>query len=330
MMMPGRKYSASSSSYRYGFNGKENDSEVKGEGNQQDYGMRIHDPRLGRFLSVDPIGKEFPELTTYQFASNSPVANIDLDGGEKLYYTLAIKDGKPELSLTNHVDTYKTSDGKEAKFPLSYEITYNKNVFSFAISSLAGGKYGNAPDNTTDKFDAWYFAITKDEKVSEFSETFYSDDESAVMLLDEAVTEWALGMAVPRDRGTIYEVPGTATGSGKPYVGRHNKPNPTVTRTSNDGRDRTKAIVKDTYDETDESQGKYKEQKRIDVNGGKSNLDNRRNEVNPLKMAELEKKYGQGKWKIIVPKTKTEKAEEKEKQRKIDAQKVDDMIKYHG
>jgi RHS repeat-associated protein len=41
--------------YRYGFNGKGNDNEVKGIGNQQDYGMRIYDPRLGRFLSVDPL-----------------------------------------------------------------------------------------------------------------------------------------------------------------------------------------------------------------------------------------------------------------------------------
>ncbi|HWJ29919.1 MAG TPA: hypothetical protein VNS32_25490, partial [Flavisolibacter sp.] len=41
--------------YRYGFNGKENDDEVKGEGNQQDYGMRVYDTRLGKFLSVDPL-----------------------------------------------------------------------------------------------------------------------------------------------------------------------------------------------------------------------------------------------------------------------------------
>jgi len=45
--------------YRYGFNGKENDNEVKGSGNQQDYGMRIYDPRLGRFLSVDPLYREY-------------------------------------------------------------------------------------------------------------------------------------------------------------------------------------------------------------------------------------------------------------------------------
>jgi len=69
--MTGRKY-ASGNEYRYGFNGKENDNEVKGEGNQQDYGMRIYDPRLGRFLSVDPITADYPELTPYQYASNNP------------------------------------------------------------------------------------------------------------------------------------------------------------------------------------------------------------------------------------------------------------------
>ena len=68
--------------YRYGFNSKENDNEVKGVGNQQDYGMRIYDTRVGRFLSVDPLTKSYPELTPYQFASNSPLANIDLDGLE--------------------------------------------------------------------------------------------------------------------------------------------------------------------------------------------------------------------------------------------------------
>jgi RHS repeat-associated protein len=81
-LMPGRKYSQVNSTYRYGFNGKENDNDVKGEGNQQDYGFRIYDPRLGRFLSVDPISKKYPELTPYQFASNRPIDGIDLDGKE--------------------------------------------------------------------------------------------------------------------------------------------------------------------------------------------------------------------------------------------------------
>lgn len=59
--------------YRYGFNGKGNDNEIKREGNQQDYGLRIYDPRIAKFLSVDPLMKSYPELTPYQFASNTPI-----------------------------------------------------------------------------------------------------------------------------------------------------------------------------------------------------------------------------------------------------------------
>ena len=79
--------------YKYGFNGKENDNEVKGgDGLQQDYGMRVYDNRLGRFLSVDPITKEYPELTPYQFASNTPIMAIDIDGLEGGWYLDSEKD----------------------------------------------------------------------------------------------------------------------------------------------------------------------------------------------------------------------------------------------
>jgi RHS repeat-associated protein len=87
--MPGRTYTAASS-YRYGFNGKEMDNEVKGEGNQQDYGMRIYDPRLGRFLSVDPLTPFYPWYTPYQFAGNKPIWCIDLDGLEEKSATTSI------------------------------------------------------------------------------------------------------------------------------------------------------------------------------------------------------------------------------------------------
>ena len=80
MIMPGRKFVAAGSGYRYGFNGKENDRDA-GEG-IQDYGMRIYSERLGRFLSADPIAKSYPELSAYQFGSNSPIGMVDIDGLE--------------------------------------------------------------------------------------------------------------------------------------------------------------------------------------------------------------------------------------------------------
>ncbi|PUZ29352.1 hypothetical protein DCC81_07815 [Chitinophaga parva] len=81
LLMPERSFS-SANKYRYGFNGKENDNEIKGEGNQQDYGMRIYDPRVGRFLSLDPLSAQYPGLTPYQFSSNRPIDGIDIDGKE--------------------------------------------------------------------------------------------------------------------------------------------------------------------------------------------------------------------------------------------------------
>ncbi len=77
--------STSTAGYRYGYNGKENDDDVKGEGNQQDYGFRIYDPRVARFLSVDPLAPDYPWYTPYQFAGNTPIQAIDLDGLEEFY-----------------------------------------------------------------------------------------------------------------------------------------------------------------------------------------------------------------------------------------------------
>ena len=79
MLTPGRKFSAGSS-YRYGFNGKENDKAIS-EG-MQDYGMRIYDARLGRFLSVDPLSITYPYYTPFQFSGNDPTKFIDIDGKE--------------------------------------------------------------------------------------------------------------------------------------------------------------------------------------------------------------------------------------------------------
>ncbi len=45
--------------------------------------QKIDPAKMARFLSVDPITSQYPELTPYQFASNTPIMAIDLDGLEK-------------------------------------------------------------------------------------------------------------------------------------------------------------------------------------------------------------------------------------------------------
>ena len=78
MSMPGRSFT--SKNYRYGFNGKEKDDEVKDSSNEIDYGMRAYDSRLGRFMSIDPLISKLPSYSPYVFCLNNPISVIDFDG----------------------------------------------------------------------------------------------------------------------------------------------------------------------------------------------------------------------------------------------------------
>lgn len=88
--LPSRKYQntpyAETNAYRYKFNGKELDkSDEFGSLTHYDYGFRIYNPSIGRFLSVDPLTKDYSYYSPYQFAGNSPIQAIDIDGLEKGY-----------------------------------------------------------------------------------------------------------------------------------------------------------------------------------------------------------------------------------------------------
>jgi RHS repeat-associated protein len=66
--------------YRFGFQGCEADDQIKGDGNSYDFGMRIHDSRLGRFLSLDSKASSYPFMSPYCFAANNPIRLIDING----------------------------------------------------------------------------------------------------------------------------------------------------------------------------------------------------------------------------------------------------------
>jgi len=81
MDMPNRSFNAGD--YRFGFNGKEADRNGEwGNLNHYDYGFRIYNPGIAKFLSVDPLRRGYPSWTPYAFAMNRVIDGVDLDGLE--------------------------------------------------------------------------------------------------------------------------------------------------------------------------------------------------------------------------------------------------------
>jgi RHS repeat-associated protein len=138
MHMPGRSFS--SGSYRYGFNGKESDDEVSGTGNQYDYGFRIYNPRIGKFLSVDPLTGSYSMLTPYQFASNTPIMAIDLDGLESSISIHEIWIINNKVFDENQVDKsgFKTENGPWGMGPGELRVlkTYDISVDESGVTTI--------------------------------------------------------------------------------------------------------------------------------------------------------------------------------------------------
>ncbi|MEN7549998.1 RHS repeat-associated core domain-containing protein [Rapidithrix thailandica] len=137
--MAGRNYS--DENYRYGFNGKENDKDFGNQHLIQDYGFRLYNPEIGKFLSVDPLAAGYPFYTPYQFTGNNPIAFIDLDGLEPV---------KPQLFWNNNPKIELALYGKDIEKTVIYQtvgIHSNDKFFQNAHKMYVAQKYGKSSEN---------------------------------------------------------------------------------------------------------------------------------------------------------------------------------------
>ncbi len=120
MVMPERK--AFGGHYRYSFNGMEKDDEVKGSGNSIDFGARLYDARLGRWLSMDPLDGKYPYFSPYNFAANMPTTVIDVDGRDIWIVVTSMAGAFPGADGLGHMAIAVGSEELGAYYIFSIEL----------------------------------------------------------------------------------------------------------------------------------------------------------------------------------------------------------------
>lgn len=144
---------------------------------------KVHAQTTSRFLSIDPLARNFPFLTPYQYADNTPIQAIDLDGlesfkindnsvtyfdeklGQLVTYQrscLILTDPKGPLKVVDENDVelnnfkYCTFACQMQNFEILQQIPSGEGDYKLSTPNLNQGKKLNTSSTfliTTDKFD---------------------------------------------------------------------------------------------------------------------------------------------------------------------------------
>ena len=126
---------AGNESYAYHYNGKEFQDEI--DFNVYDYGSRIYDPTIGRFLNIDPLAEHAYDINPYNFVYNDPINYIDEDGELPIIVGGLLS---AFVDFASQVVASSVSNpDKSFESILSTEVNYYSVGLSFASGMLTGG-----------------------------------------------------------------------------------------------------------------------------------------------------------------------------------------------
>jgi len=186
MLTIGRTWQTGSE-YKYGFNGKESDSETYGNDNFLDFSSRVYDSRLGRFLSVDPLGLKTFWKSPYSFAGNSPILyvdylELDINGG----FSVENNSQQPVILVGNGEITTKT-----------ITMTPQGPVVSYSFKPINTDKNGNLLNTYVVLEPNQKFVVT----VEESSSVIIGGNGSQVTIVEYRYS----GKIIDMNDGTVVE-----------------------------------------------------------------------------------------------------------------------------
>jgi len=132
------------------------------------YSEATLEPEIYSFASVDPLSKNFPELSPYQYASNCPISGIDLDGLEYFSVHVLIKDGKKQI--------IRVQDFTEMTEAQAYAVHGQKDFYK--IYSKSFGEKGRGVAYV-------YYNEGKNGELTKVGEDFFGSRKNAINYLSK-------------------------------------------------------------------------------------------------------------------------------------------------
>lgn len=170
------QYLSSGKRYRFAYQGSEQDDEIKGEGNSYTTEFRMLDPRLGRWLSIDPMAAKFPWQSPYASMDNNPISITDIFGLEGTDWIK--RAGSNQWEWHDHIDSQEaaiTEFGNGtgyAKSGYTYEAWHNgefgvvtlgsNRMWSFKADNPFAANNGRSPYSQSDIDELQMFFRTND------------------------------------------------------------------------------------------------------------------------------------------------------------------------
>lgn len=200
MEMLDRTYSnaAFSGDYRYTFQGQEGDDEWNGDGNSYAFKYRIHDPRIGRFLSIDPLAPNYAWNSPYAFSENRVIDGSDLEGAEfkaegKIY---DLKTGRFTIKMSAYIEVVNNSE-------YTSQATMNSALFgtlAYANTPVGEDQYAKNVSHATAPID--YSLTLNFHQVSNPNGEFYISVEDRVKSAPTAGTTLGAVSGIPSEGGS--------------------------------------------------------------------------------------------------------------------------------